>query len=107
MWEARYNGPANFSDFTAGVSLAFGGAFVVVAGSAAAGTPLPSKDYVTIGYRSSDGSGGVSFLYDGPAHEGDVASSLAVSPTSIRVFVTGASRGSHGLDFATVSYAAP
>jgi WD40 repeat protein len=43
--------------------------------------------------------------YDGPAHSGDKASALGVSPDGSVVFVTGSSKGSTSyFDYATVAY---
>jgi DNA-binding beta-propeller fold protein YncE len=46
--------------------------------------------------------------YDGPRHQGDFPSSVAVSPDGTRVYVTGRSDGIGTLsDYATVAYRAP
>jgi DNA-binding beta-propeller fold protein YncE len=64
-------------------------------------------DYLTVGYSTADGSKMWSAAYDGPAHRGDTAEGIGISPDGNRVFVTGTSAASgDSRDFATIAYAA-
>jgi len=63
-------------------------------------------DYTTVAYVASNGQPLGARLYDGPGHDWDDATGIAVSPDSSKVFVTGASTGTtFGGDYATVAYA--
>jgi DNA-binding beta-propeller fold protein YncE len=62
-------------------------------------------DYVTIAYRTSDGSAAWTRIYDGPATGTDEPGRLALSPDGTKVFVTGRSRAATH-DYATVAYRA-
>jgi sugar lactone lactonase YvrE len=64
-------------------------------------------DYLTVGYSAANGSKVWSSAYDGPAHRGDTAEGIGVSPDGTRVFVTGTSAaGGEARDFATIAYSA-
>jgi DNA-binding beta-propeller fold protein YncE len=90
------------------IAVSPGGARVFVAGSQT-GTHGSDDfwDFFTVGYDTATGGEAWTKIYDGPAHEGDTAEGLGVSPDGTRVYVTGTSAASlPDRDFATVAYAA-
>lgn len=110
LWVKRYNGPANGSDVPHAVAVSPDGATVYVHGVSKRSTEW---DITTVAYDASSGAQRWVARYPGPGstEPDDVAAtlpapqSLAVSPDSATVFVTGSSRGYlTGLDYATVAY---
>lgn len=100
QWVKRYNGPGNRYDNAKDIALDVSGNVYVTGESIGNGT---SYDYVTIKYNSS---GEQQWLqnYNGPANNGDNASSIVID-NSGNVYVTGASTGSgSNLDYATIKY---
>jgi len=60
----------------------------------------------TIAYRAASGDRLWTARYNGPAHQDDGATAVAVSPTCGTVFVTGESQGiGTKTDYATLAYA--
>jgi hypothetical protein len=100
QWVAYYNGPANNADFADAIAVDGSGNVYVTGESAGPGTYI---DYATIKYNSSGQEQWVT-RYDGPAHDLDRASAIAVDASG-NVYVTGWSSGSGtGVDCATVKY---
>jgi hypothetical protein len=69
---------------------------------------LGLEHYVTVAYNATTGVELWTRRYDGPTHDPDEASALAVSPDGKKIFVTRRSFGQigEGRDFATVAYSA-
>jgi DNA-binding beta-propeller fold protein YncE len=108
VWLKSYDGPAKASDSASSVAVSPDGTKVFVTGGST-GTNSGS-DYATVAYNAATGAQLWVSRYNGPANSIDLASSIAVSPSGKKVFVTGRSTGifypdsSKGLDYATVAY---
>jgi hypothetical protein len=102
-WVTRFNGHASSFDLAFSLGVSPDSSKVFVTGYSYG--PL-YPDYETIAYAPSSGTTLWAKRYNGPAHLADEASSLAVSPDSSKVFVTGYSDGRTKYDYATVAYAA-
>jgi hypothetical protein len=99
-WIARYNGPGNGGDSATAIAIDGSGNVYVTGGSAVSHL---TPDYATIKYNSSGQQQWVA-RYDGPAHDYERASAIAVDGSG-NVYVTGWSPGSgSGSDYATVKY---
>jgi hypothetical protein len=71
------------------------------------GGQAPAWDYATVAYNATTGAQQWVKRYNGPGNAYDLASSVAVSPSSGTVYVTGQSAGtSTGADYATIAYTA-
>ena len=71
------------------------------------GDKHPGADYATIAYNAASGAQQWVARYNGTGNGTDIATSLAVSPTSGTVYVTGQSVATSGLyDYATIAYTA-
>jgi DNA-binding beta-propeller fold protein YncE len=102
LWAARYNGPANSTDYAHSLAVSPDGSKVFVTGlSFDSGSYY---DYATVAYSAASGSRLWAARYNGPANSYDVAHSLAVSPDGSKVFVTGESGSGSSTDYATVAY---
>jgi WD40 repeat protein len=102
LWASFYQGPGGSSDAVA-VAVSPRGKKVFVTGSSNGGST--ADDYATIAYDTATGSQLWADRYDGPAHGGDNAHALAVSPHGGMVFVTGGSNGGTTKDdYATIAY---
>jgi uncharacterized delta-60 repeat protein len=100
LWVARYGGPADGDDLAQSIAVDNWGDVYVTGWSEAADS---GKDYVTLKY-SSNGEQMWVARYDGPAHEDDSASGLALDSLG-NIYVTGSSRGNDTEeDYATVKY---
>jgi hypothetical protein len=100
LWVKRYNGPGNGDDRAGPVAVSPDGRQVFVTGT----SPGTTMDYMTLAYRARTGAWLWGSRYDGPSRFDDLADSVAVSPTSKMVFVTGESFGHPWLDYATIAY---
>jgi uncharacterized delta-60 repeat protein len=100
LWQARYNGPANSGDGPNAAAVDAQGN-VYVTGTSCGAPTLP--DYATLKYNSSGEEEWVA-RFDGPAHEADVATALAVDRAG-NVIVTGYSYGlGTSKDYVTIRY---
>lgn len=98
-WVRRYSGPGARADTATAIAVDDSGNVYVTGRSRnAAG----NDDYVTIKY-GSNGAELWNSSYKGPAGGNDKATALALDVYG-NVYVTGASEGSGGYDFATVKY---
>jgi len=98
LWVTRYNGPGGRSDAATSVAASPGGGTVYVTGQSQGTTT--NLDYATVAYNAATGARLWLMRYNGPANTYDAASSLAVSPTTGTVYVT----GTEGDAYATVAY---
>jgi len=100
QWVAYYNGPDNNADFAEALAVDSSGNVYVTGESGGAGTNM---DYATIKYDSSGQQQWVA-RYDGPAHDNERASAIAVDASG-NVYVTGWSRTSKSAnDYVTIKY---
>ena len=103
QWASRYAGPGTNNVATSlTVNPATGTVYVT---GYSYTTTTAGNDYATIAYNPASGHQLWASRYDGPLHQGDEALSVAVSPATGTVFVTGES-GAGGTvpDYATVAY---
>jgi len=98
LWVTRYNGPGGRSDAATSVAASPGGGTVYVTGQSQGTTT--NLDYATVAYNAATGAQLWLTRYNGPANTYDAASSLAVSPTTGTVYVT----GTEGDAYATIAY---
>src|SRR5438128_8634571 len=107
IWAKRYDGPASAFDVAGSLAVSPNGSTVFVTGYSKGGSTT-GYDYATVAYSASTGAKLWAARFNGPASLDDYATSLAVSPDSSRVFVTGYSKGGRktGFDYATVAYSA-
>ncbi len=100
QWVAYYNGSDNNADFAEAIAVDASGNVYVTGESGGSGTHM---DYATIKYDSSGQQQWVA-RYDGPAHDDERASAIAVDASG-NVYVTGWSWGTDsGHDYATIKY---
>ncbi len=100
QWDARYNGPGNYSDWANAIALDSVGNIYVTGYSEGSGT---SSDYATIKYN---GSGIEQWIarYNGTGNSADVASSIAIDNLR-NIYITGYSTGSGtNYDCTTIKY---
>jgi DNA-binding beta-propeller fold protein YncE len=101
LWSKRYNGTANSTDNAKSLAPSPDGSTVYVTGNASMSGH--SFDYVTIAYSAGTGAVVWKNDYNGTDSRNDVANSVAVSPDSSMVFVTGYSHSaSTSDDYATI-----
>jgi DNA-binding beta-propeller fold protein YncE len=98
-WVARYNGPANGDDAATSAAVSPDGATVYVTGYST-GTSGVTSVYATVAYNARTGAQRWAARYNGPVKDANVAESLAVSPTTGTVYVTGTA----GNGYATIAY---
>jgi hypothetical protein len=104
LWASRYNGPASGDDTPTAVTVGpDGGSTVYVTGASQGASP--GYDYATVAYGAATGTRLWAKRYNGPGNANDTANSVAVSPATGTVFVTGLSVGSgSSADDATIAY---
>jgi hypothetical protein len=105
LWGARYDGPESGTDFATDLAVTPDGSKVLVTGDST-GFDGYGQDFATVFYNASTGAPLGAQRFDGVGDSDEYAQSLAVSPDSSRVFVTGWSKGWTGLDwdYQTVAY---
>jgi PQQ-like domain len=102
LWVARYNGPRHGFDVAGALAVGPDGTRVYVTGGSGSGK---HEDFATDAYDALTGVVVWTSRYDGPGHEADRASAVALSADGATVYVTGRSTGSGtGTDYATVAY---
>jgi outer membrane protein assembly factor BamB len=104
LWARQYGGGG--VDAAAAVAVSPDGKKVYVTGSSPGPGINAEEDYATIAYNAVSGARLWARRYDAPAHSGDNAVAVVVSPAGT-VLVTGDSRGSTShYDYATIAYKA-
>jgi WD40-like Beta Propeller Repeat len=108
LWKARRLVGNNREFIPSGIAVSQNGDQVIITGSRTGKHGSNDFwDYLTLAYSASHGTKLWSAGYDGPAHRGDTAEAIGVSPDSSQVFVTGTSRAAgDSEDFATIAYSA-
>ena len=103
LWAQQHRGADKGDAIAYSVAVSPSGGTVYVTGTSA---HITSFDYATVAYNATTGTQEWSKLYNGPGNGNDTAHSVAVSPTSGTVYVTGQAVGSSGTgdDYATVAY---
>src|SRR5262249_58285100 len=91
LWPTPTHAPAGAYDNPTSVAVSPGGGTVYVTGDSAGATSGP--DYLTAAYDAATGATLWVRRYNGPANSSDYATSVAVSPSTGTVFVTGESTG--------------
>lgn len=86
-WTARYNGTGNSDDIANKLVLAKGS--VIVTGSSRSGMAAGTEDYVTINYDATTGNSIWVKRCNGTGNNTDIAYSVAYSPVTEAVYVTG------------------
>src|SRR5262249_31769012 len=107
LWARRYDDAFSRVDqaFAVGVSPDGSTTYVTGRSSGADSTAFSGLDYATVAYDAATGSQIWQARYNGPANNLDEPFSLAVSPSTGRVFITGHSMGSTSADdYATIAY---
>jgi len=103
LWTKRYDGVDNNGGVATAIAVSADGGKVFVTGTSTGQTT--NVDYATVAYNATTGAVLWTKRYDGPAHNYDAASALALSPDGSKVFVTGTSAAATtGQDYATVAY---
>ena len=102
LWGKRFDGVDHGADYAYSLAVSPNGSRVFVTGYADMGAT--GNDYVTIAYATGTGATVWGKSYIGPGNSSDYGYSVAVSPDSSKVFVTGESYGgsSTGYDYATI-----
>jgi hypothetical protein len=104
-WLRRYNAAANNYDYPSWIAVSPDSSKVVVTGTSIGQTS--NFDFATVAYDTSTGSTLWVMRLSGPGAGADFADSVAVSPDSSKVFVTGSRLGRTGnYDYATIAYRA-
>ena len=102
LWLRQYVGP-DVSSQANSAAVSPRGNIVYVTGVSYA--PHTGNDYATVAYNAATGVQMWVRRYDGPVHNNDGASSVAVSPVTGAVYVTGQSMGRSGsADYLTIGY---
>jgi len=102
IWVKRYNGPGNYANEATAVAVSPSGKAVFVTGYS---TQTDSNyDYATIGYNSRTGKQLWLKRYNGSGNGADYAYSIAVSPNSRTVYVTGSTTATSNERYGTIAY---
>ena len=109
LWVSRYGAPAN-DDMAFSIAVSPNGGTVYVTGTSFSGANYGKNatgtDYRTVAHNAATGARLWVARYNGPGNSTDDPYSLAVSPDGKTVYVTGASAGKSGFEYATVAYRA-
>jgi hypothetical protein len=108
LWASRYDGSGGGDDpFAVGVSPDGATMYVTGRSSGTGSGAVSSYDYATVAYDAATGNQIWAARYNGPGNDTDEPYSLAVSPSTGTVFITGHSLGSTSTDddYATIAYA--
>ena len=106
LWVSSYNGPAKSTSEAHSVAVSPNGSTVYVTGTSY-GCVCGDNEYATVAYNAATGAQQWVARYNGAGH-GSHAFSVAVSPITGTVFVTGYSYDADpatGFDYATIAYA--
>jgi WD40 repeat protein len=102
-WFQRYSAPGDSYDTAFSIAVSPSGKSVFVTGGS--GGIVTDTDYLTVAYSAVTGARRWVRWYDGPGNVDDAGISIAVSPASTAVFVTGTSWGTGtSYDYATIAY---
>jgi WD40 repeat protein len=106
-WVRRFNGPAGGDDAPSGIAVGPAGRAVYVTGRSYHRSG-PRSDYATVAYSTATGRQRWARQHGVSGRAVNAATSVAVSPAGGRVYVTGASGATDGLnsDYDTVAYEA-
>jgi hypothetical protein len=96
LWDKRYNGPGDGTDYGTALAVSPDGSSVAVTGSSAAAPA--SSSFATISYNAVTGDKEWTKRYDSPTTTYDYATALGFSNDGSRLFVTGAP------GYATIAY---
>lgn len=102
LWTASYNGPAGTEDVAHALA-EDGNGSVYVVGHSNSNFLLGNADYALIKYNISNGSEQWVRRYNGPGNNTDKAYAIVVD-NSDNIIITGESRSSSSIDYATVKY---
>jgi WD40 repeat protein len=103
LWQHRYHSPGN-DDIPTSLAISPDGSTVFSAGSSFR-ADTGGIDYTTISYDAVTGARGWVRHYNGPGNSYDAITSIALSPSGARLYVTGLSYGvTSGGDYGTVAY---
>jgi DNA-binding beta-propeller fold protein YncE len=105
LWVQRYKGPDNKRELALSIAVSPDGSLVFVTGFSGGATT--KSDYATVAYTAATGAQVWVQRYNGQGNGYDAAASVAVSPDSSEVFVTGTSSSNwltSGDDYLTLAY---
>ena len=103
LWASRYGGSASSWDQATSLAVSPGGDTVYATGYSRDSSS--GFDYATLAHNAATGAQVWASRYNGYGTLNDVAYSVAVSPGTGTVFVTGPSAGNgSGVDYATIAY---
>ena len=108
LWSTQRLVPNNVEFIPRRIAVGPNGAHVYITGSRTGKQGINDFwDYLTLSYSTANGSKQWSAAYNGPAHRGDTAEGIGVSPDNALVYVTGTSAAAgDARDFATIAYSA-
>jgi DNA-binding beta-propeller fold protein YncE len=102
-WTATFDGPGHATDTAIAVAVTPDGSQVFVTGESVSGSP-GYDDIVTIAYDARTGRRLWIADYDGPGHENDIPSDMAVTPDGTKVLVTGSTLLVGSGAYVTIAY---
>ena len=114
-WLAHWDGINHLGGEARAMALSPDGSTLYLTGDCRPPSGSSNFDYGTVAFSTAAGTQLWAATYDGPAHNGDEASAVTVSPDNSRVYVTGAvsvpgetpdGLRNYNLDFGTIAYTA-